>query len=177
MTYVANRNNSNLEREQVRWNTEAGEIVKIAAWAVPAGVHAAHNLPAHCDMYQSPHGWAVSLDEAISLGNYTDTAELDLADQIINETLIQLHVGVPSIDPDGEDATFEIRLNDKFQGSIHGSRSRYTLVGWLFDGQIFDSPECAAIAYCEMHFPVATELAKAAAIRTVLDRQLLPDYM
>jgi hypothetical protein len=58
MTYcIPNHHGSNLAKERTHWlvlnenEKYCGYIIKIAAWAVPAGIHAGFSLPSHLDLY------------------------------------------------------------------------------------------------------------------------------
>ena len=72
MTYcIPNHHGSNLAKEQTHWlvlnenGTCCGYISKIAAWAVPAGIHAGFSLPNYLDIYLTSNGqWAPSLEIA-----------------------------------------------------------------------------------------------------------------
>ena len=68
---IANHHGSNFQTEQTYWltfdkNNECiGHIIKIAAWAVPAGIHAGFSLPSHLDLYLTSNGqWAPTLEIA-----------------------------------------------------------------------------------------------------------------
>jgi hypothetical protein len=72
MTYaIANHYGSSFETEQTHWlafdtnNKCIGHITKIAAWAVPAGIHAGFSLPNHLELYLNSNGqWAPTLENA-----------------------------------------------------------------------------------------------------------------
>jgi hypothetical protein len=72
MTYcIANHHGSHFQTEQTQWsvfdrNQEyCGHVFQIAAWAVPAGIHAGFSLPNHIDLYITSEGqWAQTLEIA-----------------------------------------------------------------------------------------------------------------
>jgi hypothetical protein len=72
MTYaIANHHGSNFQTEQTYWltfdknNQCIGRIIRIAAWAVPAVIHAGFSLPNHIDLYITSEGqWTQTLEIA-----------------------------------------------------------------------------------------------------------------
>jgi hypothetical protein len=72
MTYAtANHHCAHLTREETQWavfdqNQEySGHIFRIAAWAIPDGIHAGFSLPNHLDLYITSDGqWAQTFEIA-----------------------------------------------------------------------------------------------------------------
>ena len=72
MTYtIANHNSSTFSKEETEYpafdrNGEyCGQIYKVAAWAVPSGIHAEMELPSHLDLYMTNVGqWAPTFEIA-----------------------------------------------------------------------------------------------------------------
>jgi hypothetical protein len=72
MTYAtANHYGSHFTKEETQWaifdrsQEFRGHVFKIAAWAVPADIHAQFSLPSHIDLYISSDGqWAQTLELA-----------------------------------------------------------------------------------------------------------------
>jgi hypothetical protein len=68
---IANHHCANLTREETQWavfdqNQEyRGHVFRIAAWAIPSGIHVQFNLPNHIDLYITSEGqWAQTLEIA-----------------------------------------------------------------------------------------------------------------
>jgi hypothetical protein len=123
----------------------------------------------------------VFLDDAIdeivvATSSYTDTTEIEINDQLQSETVKQADCIINALDPDGEDAAFELVHNGVFVAYIWRKYDLYHLNGWMFDGD-FPTPEAAACEWLQVALPSKYELALATACTIVADRQLLPDYI
>jgi hypothetical protein len=96
MTYaMANHHCAHLTREQTQWsvfdrNQEyCGQVFQIAAWAVPAGIHAGFSLPNHIDLYITSEGqWAQTLE----IAEHLLTTESAPAEFVVKGSLMALFV-------------------------------------------------------------------------------------
>jgi hypothetical protein len=191
MTYIANHNNANLTRETTQWVCGDYAITRIAAWAVPAGIHGELDLPTHCDVYKTSTGdWCVTLDEAIAACQVADTiADDDITDDsdrsdILNSAICEeLQLTVSQLNPEydytsADSPAYEIRKCDVRIGYVYEPADGfYSLPQLMFSHTTFHSPEAASISLMEFLRPAEVLLAETVARHIIADRQLLPEYI
>lgn len=114
---------------------------------------------------------------AIESTSYTDCAELELSEAVQLLMLTELDTFVNELDPEDGEGTFEIVRNGRFMAFVDGCNTTHTLRGCLFHGNVYSSPEAAAIAWLEIHCPGEVLLALATAQQAVLERSALFDYV
>lgn len=122
----------------------------------------------------------VFLDDAvdeiiIATSGYTDYAVEEIDDRLVEETLRQSGCVVNALDPDGEDAAYELLKDGVFVAYIWLENNHYYLNGWMFDGH-FITPELAAIEWLGVALPAELDRAQSIAQLVVMSRQSLPDY-
>lgn len=122
----------------------------------------------------------VFLDDAvdeiiIATSSYTDVAVEEIDDRLVEETLRQAGCIVNALDPDGQDAAYELVKDGVFVVYIWDLDGRCHLNGWMFDGS-FQSPELAAIEWLSVALPAELNRAQLAAQSVVASRMVLPDY-
>lgn len=96
MTYaIANHHGSHFQTEQTHWlvlnehQKCCGYVVKISAWAVPAGIHEGFSLPNHLDLYITSEGqWAPTLE----IAEHLLTTESAPAEFVVKGALLALFV-------------------------------------------------------------------------------------
>jgi hypothetical protein len=96
MTYcIPNHHCAHLTREETQWavfdedQEFRGHVFKIAAWAVPADIHAQFSLPSHIDLYITTDGqWAQTLE----LAEHLLTTELAPTEFVVKGALLALFI-------------------------------------------------------------------------------------
>jgi hypothetical protein len=96
MTYcIPNHHGSQFQKEETQWavfdkhQEFHGHVFKIAAWAVPANIHAQLSLPSHIDLYISSDGqWAPTLE----LAEHLLTTESAPTEFIVKGALLALFI-------------------------------------------------------------------------------------
>jgi hypothetical protein len=96
MTYsTANHHGSHFTKEETQWavfdkeQEFRGHVFQIAAWAVPAGIHAQFSLPSHSDLYITTDGqWAQNLESA----EHLLTAESAPTEFVVKGALLALFI-------------------------------------------------------------------------------------
>ena len=110
MTYTtANHHGSNLAKEQTQWSVfdehqeYCGHVFRIAAWAIPGGIHAGFSLPNHIDLYITSDGqWAPTLE----IAEHLLTTESAPTEFVVKGALLALFIPAEWAEGNGNPNTY-----------------------------------------------------------------------
>jgi hypothetical protein len=110
MTYcIANHHCAHLTREETQWsvfdeNQEyCGHVFRIAAWAIPDGIHAGFSLRSHIDLYITSEGqWAPTLE----IAEHLLATESAPAEFVVKGALLALFVPTEWAEGNGNPNTY-----------------------------------------------------------------------